>query len=190
MNLIIQKKPYKNNDNNTVNKKNVLIIDAMCEVRALTKYPDNSKTSILKELFIQRVKLKIDKYPEAHLLFDTYREIGDFILRFEHKERAQNALGITSTGNYEIQDEMSIKKTSLNELYISTETKRRLTKYFAEGLLLEYKDDPIHTIIVSYGTTIAINEPHSLPDTLTSHRHEKEDTQIPLLSCSVLRSML
>ena len=147
--------------------------------------------SHLKELLIQRVKLKIDKYPEAHLLFDTYREIGDFSLKDgARKEIAQNALGTTSTGNYEIHDEMSIKKTSPNELHSSTETKRRLTKYFAEGLLLEYKDDPIHTVIVSYGTTIAINEPHSLPDTLTSHRHEKEDTQIPLLSCSVLRSML
>ena len=96
------------------------------------------------------------------------------------KEGAQNALGTTSTGDYEIHDEMSIKKTSLKELYSSTETKRRLTKYFAEGLLLEYKDDPFHTVIVSYETTIAINEPHSLPDTLTSHRHEEADTQIPL----------
>ena len=123
MNLIIQKKPHRNNDNNTINKKNVLIIDAMCEVRALTKYPDTSKMSHLKELFIQRVKLKIDKYPEAHLLFDTYHEIGDFSLKDgAREERAQNALGTTSTGDYEIHDEMSIKKTSLNELYSSTET--------------------------------------------------------------------
>ena len=43
----------------------------MCEVHALTKYPDTSKMVHLKELFIQRVELKIDRYPEAHLLFDT-----------------------------------------------------------------------------------------------------------------------
>ena len=36
MNVIIQKKPHRKNDNNAINKKNVLIIDAMCEVRALT----------------------------------------------------------------------------------------------------------------------------------------------------------
>ena len=52
--------------------------------------------------------------------------------------RAQNALGTTTTGDYEIHDEISIKKTSFKELSSTTLTKRRQTKYFAEEVLHEY----------------------------------------------------
>ena len=82
--------------------------------------------------------------------------------------------------DYEIHDEMSIKKTSLNELFSSTPTKRRLTKYLALGVLDRYKNDPRHVVIVSYGPIIAINEPHVLPDTFTSHSHEEANRKIPL----------
>ena len=46
-------------------------------------------------------------------------------------------------------------------------------------MLDRYKDDP-RQVIASYGPTIAINKPHVLPDTFTSHNHEEADTQIPL----------
>ena len=95
-------------------------------------------------------------------------------------EHVKNALGTTATGDYEIHDEMSIKKTSLNELFSSTPTKRRLTKYLGEGVLDEYENDLLHALIASFGTTIAINKPHVLPDTFLSHSHEEADTQIPL----------
>ena len=181
MTQIIQKKPQKKIDNKIEEKKKVIIIDAMCEVRALKKYHDTTKMIHLKELFIQRIKIKIEPYPEAHLLFDTYHELSDFSLKDGARDdRAQNALGTTTTGDYEIHDEMSIKKTSLNELFSSTPTKRRLTKYLAIGVLDEYENDPHHAVIASYGPTIAINKPHVLPDTFMSHSHEEADTQIPL----------
>ena len=48
------------------------------------------------------------------------------------------------------------------------------------GVLDEYEGDPLHAVITSYGTTIAINKPHILHESFTSHRHEEADTQIPL----------
>ena len=62
MTQIIQKKPQKKIDNKIEEKKKVIIIDAMCEVRALKKYPDTTKMIHLKELFIQRIKIKIEPY--------------------------------------------------------------------------------------------------------------------------------
>lgn len=41
------------------------------ELSKSKKYPDKTKIINLKEQFIQRMKLKIEPYPEAHLLFDT-----------------------------------------------------------------------------------------------------------------------
>ena len=47
----------------------------------------------LKELFIQRIKIKIEPYLEAHLLFDTYHELSDFSLNEGACDvRPQNAL--------------------------------------------------------------------------------------------------
>ena len=113
MTQIIQKKPQKTIDNKIEEKKKVIIIDAVCEVRALKKHPDTTKMSHLKELFIQRIRIKIDPYDESHLLFDTYHELYDFSLKDGARDdRAQNALGTISTVDYEeIHDEMSIKKT-------------------------------------------------------------------------------
>ena len=88
------------------------------------------------------------------------------VLGGARESRAEAALGTSVTDDYDIHDEMSLKKTKLIELFHSTATKRKLTKYLALG--------------VSYGTSIAINKPHSLPDTCTRHSHEEADTQIPL----------
>ena len=181
MKHIVEKQPQKKIDNQTGEKKNVIIIDAMCEVQALKKYPDTTKMVHLKELFVRRVKPKIDRYPEAHLLFDTYKELGDFSLKDGARERrAQDAVGTTTPGDFDIHDEMSLKKTPLKELFSSTPTKRKLTKYFAEGVLDEYEGDHLHVVITSYGTTIAINKPHILHESFTSHSHEEADSQIPL----------
>ena len=52
MNLIIEKQPQRQISNKAEEKKNVLIIDAMCEVQALKKSPDTTKMIHLKELSI------------------------------------------------------------------------------------------------------------------------------------------
>ena len=80
----------------------------------------------------------------------------------------------------ETMESVSIKKTSFNELFSSTPTKRRLAKYLAIGLLVEYEYDSLNTDIASNGLTIAINKPNTLPDTFTSHHQEEADTLIPL----------
>ena len=133
---------------------------------------------------------KIVSYHEAHDLFDMYHELYDFSLKDGARDdRAQNALGTTTTVDYEIHDEMSIKKTSLNELFSSTPTKRRLTEYLALGVLDMYKNDPRHVVIVSYGPTIAINNPmsfliHSLVTVM-----RKLTRSFPYIFSSVLSTM-
>ena len=116
MTVIIEKQPQRQISNKAEEKKNVLIIDAMCEVQALKKSPDTTKMIHLKELFVRRVKPKIDKYPESHVLFDTYKELSDFSLKDGAREqRAQNGLNATP-GNFDIHDVMSLKRTTLREL--------------------------------------------------------------------------
>ena len=106
--------------------------------------------------------------------------MSDFSLKDGAREqRAQNGLNATP-GNFDIHDEMSLKRTTLRELFCSIPTKRRLTTYFAEAVLSEYNGDSNHVVIVSYGTNIAINKPHTLDESFRSHRHEEADTQIPL----------
>ena len=166
MTQIIQKKPQEKTDNKIEEKKRVIVIDAMCEARALKKYPDTTKNDPPERNVCTENRNKDFSYHEAHVLFDMYHELYDFILKGGARDdRAQNALGTTTTVDYEIHDEMSIKKTSLNELFSCTPTKRRLTKYLALGVLDRYKNDPRHVVIVSDGPIIAINEPHVLPDT-------------------------
>ena len=182
MKLILEKQPQRPiRAADIASKKKVLITDAMVEVRALKKFPDTTKMIHLKQLFLQRVKPKMDKYSENRLLFDIYKELGDFSFKEGAREqRAQDALGRSAAGDYEIHDQMSLKKTPLKELFNSIPTKRRLTKYLAEAVLEEYEGDLHHVVIVSYGTTIAINKPHSLDESFRSHTHEEADTQIPL----------
>ena len=81
---------------------------------------------------------------------------------------------------YDIHDEMSIKTIPLRDLLASSKTKGQLTRYFAEGLLQEFAGMTDIRMIVSYDTTISINQPHVLPDNFSSHTHEEADTQIPL----------
>ena len=84
MTQIIQKKPQKEIDNKIEEKKRVIVIDAMCEARALKKYPDTTKMIHLKEMFVRRIEIKIVSYHEAHGLFDMYHELHDFSLKTEH----------------------------------------------------------------------------------------------------------
>ena len=44
--------------------------------------------------------------------------------------RAQNALGTTTTGDYEIHDEISIKKTSFKETFQHYTNKKKIDEIF------------------------------------------------------------
>ena len=181
MNYIISKQPIQPYQEPAHNAKKVLVSDAMSQVQALKKTPTTTKMVHLKRLFIMRIKRKIDRYGESRILFDTYKELSDFSQKDGARiQRGQDVNLHPTNQDFEIHDEMSLKKTQLRELLSSISVKRRLTKYFAEAILEEYKGDASHVVYVSFGTTIAVNEPHVIGEHFKSHRHEEADTQIPL----------
>ena len=91
---------------------------------------------IVHEAFIKRIKPKIDKYGESRILFDMYKELSDFSLKDGARmQRGQDVDLHLTKQDFEIHDEMSLKKTQLSELHSSISVKRRLTKYFAEAIL-------------------------------------------------------
>ena len=188
MTLIREKKPVPLIDEDymkqvTGDKTRVLVVDAMCEVRALKKKPGTKKICDLKEAFIKNIMKKIadGKYTEVHIMFDRY----DLAFSLKEKTRANRAdnmgmVGAESSEGHDIHDEMSLHKISINDLMSCSKTKGRITKHFAEGLLEETKNNQNLRLIVAYENKIRINSPHVLPASFRSHDHEEADTQIPL----------
>ena len=148
MNYIISKQPIQLYQEPAPNAKRVLVGDAMSDVQALKKTPTTTKMVHLKRLFIMRIKRKIDRYGESRILFDTYKELSDFRLKDGARiQRGQDVDLHPTNQDFEIHDEMSLKKTQLRELLSSISVKRRLTKYFAEAILEEYKGDASHVCL-------------------------------------------
>ena len=115
MNYIISKQPIQLYQEPAPNAKRVLVGDAMSDVQALKKTPTTTKMVHLKRLFIMRIKRKIDRYGESRILFDTYKELSDFRLKDGARiQRGQDVALHPTNQDFEIHDEMSLKKTQLS----------------------------------------------------------------------------
>ena len=179
---VIEAQPHAQppEEDQPTNKPRTVIIDAMCIVQAMKKTPFMKKMSDMKKSFINSIKTRIHRgsYTEARVLFDQYLDNS-----LKDKTRAKRSTATDCSSvivGYDIHDEMSIKTIPLRDLLASSKTKGQLTRYFAEGLLQEFAGMTDIRMIVSYDTTISINQPHVLPDNFSSHTHEEADTQIPL----------
>ena len=166
-------------------RKQVLIIDAMPEVKALKKKPTTTKLCDIKEQFITRITNKAAEgdYCEIVVLFDEWREES-----LKDKTRAKRAEGKErGTTGFDMHDDMCLKRTSIAELLATNQCKTQMAAYLANGLINHYKGNTYVKVVVSYSSKVCTNQPHSMEDYFTSHGHEEADTQIPLHIIRVLR---
>ena len=77
-----------------------------------------------------------------------------------------------------IHDEMHIAKITLKELLSASKTKALLSNSLGKALLEEYKGSKKKVVVVK-GTTVQINHPHSLAESMSTYTHEEADTMIP-----------
>ena len=183
MNLIVQQKPKQVEVAAPGENTEVLIVDAMPEVKSLKKKPTCTRLSHIKEAFNHRIKLKAKgrNHSEIYVAFDEWREKESL----KYQCRTNRALGQPSISDkdegYDMHDGMSLKQISMADLISTSRRKTQLAKYLANGLLETYSGNLAVKLIVTEGGRIFVNKPHTLPERFTSHDHEEADQQIPML---------
>ena len=66
---------------------------------------------------------------------------------------------------------MDIAKITLKELLSASKTKAHLSTILGNVFLEEYKGSKIKVVVVK-GATVQINQPHSLPESMSTRNHE------------------
>ena len=115
----------------------------------------------------------VKSYNEARIIFDRY----DIVQSLKQKTRAKRAQG--KEMEFAIHDEIAIAKVTLKELLSSSKTKAILTHTLGNALLDGYKGSTKKVVVVK-GTTVQVNQPHALAESISTHNHEEADTMIPL----------
>ena len=123
--------------------------------------------------FVKTITRKMKPYDEGHIIFDLY----DFAQSLEQKTRAKRAQG--KEMKFAIHDEIIIAKITLKEMLFTSKTQAVLSNILGNAILEEYKGSK-KKVVVMKGTTDQINQPHSLPESMSTHNHEEADTMIPL----------
>ena len=182
MKLIIAQKPLQVQVAAPGDKPQVLIIDAMPEVKCLKKKATTSRLFHIRDMFIQRIQRKTENrnYTEVFIAFDEWRDES-----LKDKTRAKRAhdplFPPENDKGYDMHDGMSLKQTSMADLQSTNKRKTQLAEYLAKGILDAYKGNGDVRLVATYSGKICLNEPHILPQDFTSHNHEEADQQIPLL---------
>ena len=76
-------------------------------------------------------------------------------------------------------DEMDIAKITLKELLSASKTKTLLSNILGNVVLEEYKGWKKKVVVVK-GTSVQINQPHSLAESMYTRNREEANTMIPL----------
>ena len=74
---------------------------------------------------------------------------------------------------------MDIAKIILKELLPASKTKALISKKIGNVVLEEYKESNKNMVVVK-GTTVQINQPYSLAESMSTRNHEEADTVIHL----------
>ena len=80
---------------------------------------------------------------------------------------------------FAIHEEMDIAKITLKELLIASKTKALLSNILSNVVLEEYKGSKKKGVVVK-GTTVQINQPQSLAESMSTRNPEEADTMIHL----------
>ena len=145
----------------------------MAVVQCMKKGPGIKKIINFKDAFVKRITRMVKPYDEGRIIFDRY----DIAQSLKQKTRAKRAQG--KEMEFATHDEMDIAKITLKELLSDSKTKALLFNILGNTFLEEYKGSKKKVVVVK-GTTIQINRPHSLAESMSTHNHEKVDTMIPL----------
>ena len=115
----------------------------------------------------------VTPYNEGRIIVDPY----DIAQSLKQKTRVKRTQG--NEMEFAIHDEMDIAKITLKELLSASKTKVLLTNILGNVILEEYKISKKKVVVVK-GTTVQINQPHSLAESMSTRNHEEAGTMIPL----------
>ena len=101
----------------------------------------------------------VKPYGEARIIFDCY----DIAQSLKQETRAKRTQG--KEMEYAIHEEMDIAKITLKELLSASKTKAHLSNTLGNALLEEYKGSKKNMVVVK-GTTVQINHPHFLAESM------------------------
>ena len=124
MKLIIAQKPLQVQVAAPGDKPQVLIIDAMPEVKCLKKKATTSRLFYIRDMFIQRIQCKTENrnYTEVFIAFDEWRDES-----LKDKTRAKRAhdplFPPENDKGYDMHDGMSLKQTSMADLQSTNKRK-------------------------------------------------------------------
>ena len=145
----------------------------MAVVQCMKKSPGMKKIINFKDAFVKRITRKVKPFDEGRIIFDHY----DIAQSLKQKTRAKRAQG--KEMEFAIHDEMDIAKITLKELFSASKTKTSLSNILGNAVLDEYKGSQKKVVVIK-GTTIQINQPHSLAESMSTHNHDEADTMFPL----------
>ena len=113
------------------NEVKVILVDAMAEVQAFGK-PDHVHTcGELADVFTSRMLERYRHVDELHLIFDQY--LPQSLKKDARQKRNKGKPEIA----YRIKDTTNIAKVPMKQLLSSTKTKKELTNYLAEKMLVK-----------------------------------------------------
>ena len=102
----------------------------------------------------------VKPYDEGRIIFDRY----DIAQSLKQKTRAKRAQG--KEMEFAIHYKMDIAKITLKDLLSASKTKALLSHILGNALLEEYKGSK------KKSTSVQINHPHSLAESMSTHNHE------------------
>ena len=102
------------------------------------------KMSDLRTVFCKKIDRRSKGYTQVRVIFDQY-----LLNSLKEKTRAKRASNLQSALlNYHVNENMTLASASMKDLLSSSQTKRSLTEFLADGLLANFSG----SLIVVHGT--------------------------------------
>ena len=137
----------------------VIIIDSMAVVQCMKKGPGMKKITNCKDAFVKRITMMVKPYDEGRIIFDCY----DIAQTLKQKTMGKQTQG--KEMEFAIHEDMDIAKITLKELLSASKTKAPLSNTLGNALLEEYRGSKKKVVVVK-GTTVQINHPHFLAESM------------------------
>ena len=144
----------------------LIMFDGMGIVNRIRKSENMKTCRDFANAFIQYILQESKSFQQINLIFDRYITSS---LKFQ--TRVKRKKGILT--GYKISDDTSIENISLKSVLSHIETKKDLTAYLSEKLIIYSKENHKSFIFV-YENVCKSNV--SITPSLNSHEHEETDT--------------
>ena len=152
-----------------------IMFDGMGLVNRIKK-SDNIKTcKDFADVFVKRIMHESRSFQQVNLIFDRYMTSS-----LKSRTRDKRTKGVAT--RYKIADDTNIEHVSLKSLLSHVETKRELTEYLGEKVVIACEEIQKRYIVV-YETTCKTNTP--IEPALYTHEQEEADTLMILYGIEV-----